>query len=186
MLLLDETDLLLFPPLRACWAPAGSGPRCVWLTGRNAKCVLFGALDPLCGEVHLLARERQKAEDFCAFLRHLRRRYPRGLLLLVLDEDSSHTAHVSRALADALGILLVFLPKRSPHLNPMDHLWRAAKGGVLANHQYACLDEEVDQTVCFLWSLSPLEVLQKAGILSPTFWLRSIRANVCRNFSGPT
>ncbi|XXF79779.1 transposase [Myxococcaceae bacterium GXIMD 01537] len=186
MLVLDETDLLLFPPLRACWALRGSGPKQVLLTGRNAKCVLFGALDPLSGELHLLARERQRAEDFCAFLLHLRRRYPRGVLVLVLDEDSSHTAHASRALADALCIVLLWLPKRSPHLNPMDHLWRAAKKGVLANHQYSSLDDELDRAVSYLWSLSPQEVLKKAGILSPTFWLHSLRANVCRNFLGLT
>lgn len=179
-------DVLLFPPLRACWALKGSGPRQVELTGRNAKCVLFGALDALSGEVHLLARERQRAEDFCAFLHHLRRRHPRGPLVLVLDSDASHTARASRQVAEALLIVLVFLPKRCPHLNPVDHLWRAAKGGVLANHQYAGLDDAVDRTVAYLWSLPPHEVLTKAGILSPTFWLGRLRATLCKNFSAPT
>ncbi|MBF5046137.1 MULTISPECIES: IS630 family transposase [Myxococcaceae] len=186
VLFLDETDLLLFPPLRACWALQGAAPRQVLLTGRNARCVLFGAVDPLSGEVHLLARTAQRAEDFCAFLRHLRRRHPRGPLVLVLDSDASHTARASQRLADELLILLVFLPKRCPHLNPMDHLWRAAKGDVLANHQYASLDDELDRTASYLWSLSPQEVLTKAGILSPTFWIRRLRANLCKNFLGLT
>lgn len=183
---MDETDLLLFPPLRAAWAPRGAEPKRVLLTGRNAKCVLFGAVNPRSGKVHLLARERQRAADFCDFLHHLRRRHGRQLLVLVLDEDASHTARASQALADTLDIVLLFLPKRCPHLNPMDHLWRAAKNGVLANHQYASLDDELDRAVSYLWSLSPEDVLTKAGIRSPSFWVGSLRAPLCKNFPGPT
>lgn len=40
----DETDLLLFPPLRAGWAKAGE-PAQVWLSGWNARRVIFGAMD---------------------------------------------------------------------------------------------------------------------------------------------
>src|SRR5207302_3138620 len=40
----DETDLLLFPPLRAGWSKRGEPAR-VWLSGRNARRVIFGALN---------------------------------------------------------------------------------------------------------------------------------------------
>jgi transposase len=163
--------LLLFPPLRAGWAPRGHAKR-VELCGRNARCVLFGAVNPLSGRLHLLARERQRAEDFCAFLRHLKASCRAPLLVLLLDEDASHTAHASLRLADELGIVLHFLPKRSPHLNPVDHLWRAAKNSAAANHQYASLEEELDRVVSYLCALPPHEVLRKAGILSKDFWLR--------------
>jgi transposase len=181
----DETDLLLFPPLRAGWAERGHAKH-VTLSGRNAKCVLFGALDALCGKLHLLARERQRAEDFCAFLRHLRACHQQQVLVLVLDEHPSHTAHRSLALADQLGIILLFLPKRSPHLNPVDHLWRAVKKDVCANHQYKGLEDELHQVVNYLYSLQPKQVLTKAGICSPDFWVGCIRTYLCKNFSGPT
>jgi hypothetical protein len=38
----DETDLLLFPPLRAGWSKRGAATE-VRLSGRNAKRVVFGA-----------------------------------------------------------------------------------------------------------------------------------------------
>ena len=60
------------------------------------------------------------------FLRELRRRYRDRPIALLLDEDSSHTARASQHLAAELGIELLWLPKRSPELNPMEHLWRAA------------------------------------------------------------
>jgi len=39
----DETDLLLFPPLRAGWAQRGKSAE-VPLSGRNARWVVFGAV----------------------------------------------------------------------------------------------------------------------------------------------
>jgi transposase len=185
VLFVDETDLLLFPPLRAGWAVRGQAKH-VTLSGRNAKCVLFGALDALSGQLFLLARERQRAEDFCAFLRHLRACHQQQVLVLVLDEDSSHTAHRSKILADELGIILLLLPKRSPHLNPVDHLWRAVKKEICANHQYENLEDQVHQVANYLHCLPPQEILTKAGICSPDFWVGCLRPPLCKNFSGPT
>ena len=39
-----ETDLLLFPPLRACWSPKGK-PKRVVLCGRNARRTVFGVIN---------------------------------------------------------------------------------------------------------------------------------------------
>jgi transposase len=185
VLFVDETDLLLFPPLRAGWAERGQSKH-VTVSGRNAKCVLFGALDACSGQLYLLARERQRAEDFCAFLRHLRACHQQQVLVLVLDEDSSHTAHRSQALADELGILLLLLPKRSPHLNPVEHLWRAVKKEICANHQYESLEDQVHQVANYLYSLTPQQILTKAGLCSPDFWVGCIRPPLCKNFFGPT
>jgi hypothetical protein len=106
--------------------------------------------------------------------------------VLVLDEDVSHTARASQRLADELRIVFLFLPKRSPHLNPMDHLWRAAKGVAAANHQYQDLTDELDRVLSYFYSLSPVDVRRKAGILSPDFWLRRAFSDLCQNFCGPT
>lgn len=187
LLVEDETDLLLFPPLRAGWARRGHSKK-VDLSGHNQKRVLFGALNPLTGRLLLLPREHVRASDFCAFLRLLRQHY-RLLyrpLVLLLDEAPCHTAKVSRALADELNILLVFLPKRSPHLNPMDHLWRFVKAAICSNRQYRDLEEQVVRVLLFLFAMPPRQLLLKAGILSPRFWLRSILRFLGKNFFGPT
>src|SRR5207302_8678670 len=90
----DETDLLLFPPLRACWAERGQAVE-VPLSGRNARRVLFGAINVHTGMRVLLARERQRAGDFQAFLSLLGGRYRGWEVALLLDEDPSHTAQGS-------------------------------------------------------------------------------------------
>ena len=64
------------------------------------------------------------------------------------------------------------LPKRSPHLNPMDHLWRHGKGVISANWQYDTIEALVQAFVTYLAGLSPRQALRKAGILSEDFWLK--------------
>jgi hypothetical protein len=178
----DETDLLIFPPLRFGWAPRGAQAK-VWLTGRNASRVLFGAVNLHTGRLVLLPRARQKAPDFCAFLHEVRRHYPGRHVAMLLDSDRSHTANASQRLAAALDITLLWLPVRSPHLNPMDHLWRDVKQHVAANRQVANIDTLVARVIFHMRRLTRRTVLRKAGVLSAMFWLRSALSNY---FSGPT
>jgi len=167
----DETDLRLFPPLRARWAERGE-PAPVPISGANAKRVVFGALNLRTGTRLLLARQRQCGADFRLFLDRVRGCWRGWHIALLLDEDSSHTAGYSQEWAAALGIELLWLPKRSPHLNPLDHLWRHAKQRVCANRQYEGIDEEVERFLDYLAGVSNTEALLKAGVLSEDFWLK--------------
>jgi hypothetical protein len=87
----DETDLRLFPPLRAGWARRGEEAP-VPISGGNAKRVLFGALNIETGGCLLLARRQGRGVDFEAFLEEVRVHYRGRHVALLLDEDSSHTA----------------------------------------------------------------------------------------------
>ena len=64
----------LFPPLRATWALKGT-QALVPITGRNAKRVLFGAIDLGSARRVVLIRQRAGQADAQAFLRELRRLY---------------------------------------------------------------------------------------------------------------
>ncbi len=176
MLAQDETDVMLFAPLRAAWARRGQQAR-VWLSGRNARRVIFGTLNLRTGHRVLLSHPRQRAQDFSAFLRELRRRHRDRPLALLLDGDSSHTARASQQLAARLHIRLLWLPIRCPELNPMEHLWRAAKQNVCANRQDVSIDLAVLRVLRYLRRLTPREALRKAGVLSPQFWLRAALSN---------
>lgn len=167
----DETDLRLFPPLRAGWARRGEEAP-VPISGSNAKRVLFGALNLATGRRLFLVRRRQRGLDFEDFLEAVRWSYRGWHVALLLDEDSSHTAGDSQDIADTLEIELVWLPKRDPHLNPMDHLWRHGKEVMLGNYQYASLEVQVERFIGYLSNLSPVEALTKAGVFSEDFWLR--------------
>ncbi len=168
----DETDLLLFPPLRSSWSLRGQ-PKRVWLSGRNDRRVIFGSLNLLTGRRILLPREHQRADDFCEYLRWMRWQEPDGLIALLLDEDSCHTAHASQRLAERLDIWLLWLPVRCPHLNPMEPLWGRGKQVVCANQQEPRIDIRARQFIDYLSGLSDEEALQTAGVHAPRFWLRT-------------
>ena len=173
VLIEDETDLLLFPPLRAMWSPRGEPAR-VMLSGRNARRVVFGCMNLKTGHRLFLVRERQYAQDFQVFLQEVRQRYGGWHVVMLLDSDSSHIADASRRLARRLQIRLLWLPKRSPELNPMDTLWGQAKDAVCVNTQYADIDEQADAFIAHLHSLSNREALQTSGVMSEHFWLKRV------------
>jgi len=181
LLVEDETDLLLFPPLRAMWSPRGQ-PAQVMLSGRNARRVVFGCMNLATGHRVFAVRQRQYADDFQAFLREVRRRYHGRHVTMLLDGDRSHTARASQALAARLQIRLIWLPIRAPELNPMDTLWGQAKDAMTANKQYVGIDEQADAFVTHLTSLSNRMALQTSGVLSEHFWLQRV---LSKYFCGP-
>lgn len=75
------------------------------------------------------------------------------------------------ALAKAFGIQIRLLPRATPELNAMDHIFRFVKGRGLANRQTVSIDHSADAAARYLLEMSPQERLRKAGILSGNFWL---------------
>jgi hypothetical protein len=173
LLVEDETDLLLFPPLRANWGQRGQPTR-VLISGRNARRVVFGAMNLRSGKRLFLAREHQRQNDFQAFLKLIYQHYRGRHIAIVLDENPSHTAGRSQQLASELQIELLWLPKRSPELNPMDELWGQAKDIISANLQYPTIDDQLNTFIEYLECLTDWEARYTSGVLSRDFWLKSI------------
>jgi transposase len=166
----DETDLLLFPPLRAGWFLRGK-PAEVPISGENAKRTVFGTIDVETGDRIFAARDGACAIDFQAILRLIRQRYGDKQVALLMDGASRHSAYESEELAADLEIELIYLPPRAININPMDRLWKWGKDKVCANKQYLSIDYQADRFIEYLLGLSPQEALRKAGILSGRFWL---------------
>ena len=169
----DETDLLLFPPLRANWGRRGEPTR-VYISGRNVRRVVFGAINLRTGKRLFLVRTNQRQENFQDFLKNIYHHYRGWHIALLLDENPSHTAAQSQRLAGDLDIELLWLPKRAPELNPMDELWGQAKDIVNANLQYPSIDRETEAFLEYLEALTNWEARYTSGILSSHFWLKSV------------
>jgi transposase len=178
----DWTLLRLLPPLRAAWARVGQQAR-VPITGRNARRVLFGAINVCTGHRLVLCCPQAGAAAARMFLAQLRRHYHQApTIWLLLDRASAHTDAKTTQLADELQIQLVWLPKQASELNAMDHLWKELKRLVAANRQAPRIESLAQQAEAWLLGLTPHEALQKAGILSPNFWLK----NLLRHLRPPT
>jgi len=168
----DETVLRLFPVLRRAWSLRGQQAR-VDITGRNAKRVLFGAINPATGHRIIQRSPNMRQEHFQSFLRLLRRSYPGRQIWLLLDQAPGHLAAKSQTLAEQLDIVLIWLPKQCSELNAMDQLWRDLKSNISANHQHSNIDEHADLAESWVMFLTPTEALRKASVLSGDFWLKS-------------
>lgn len=172
LLVEDETILRLFPVLRRAWSLRGVQAQ-VPITGRNARRVLFAAINPRTGHRVCLRRPNMRQEHFQEFLRVLRRRYRHRPIWMLLDEAPCHIAARSQALARQLDIHLVWLPKQCSELNAMDQLWKEMKGKISANFQFPSIEEHADQAEKWLLDLSAREALRKGGVLSKNYWLQA-------------
>jgi hypothetical protein len=172
LLMEDETILRLFPVLRRAWSLRGQ-QALVPVTGQNAKRVLFAAINLRAGHRIVVRGRNMRQASFQALLREVRHRYQHRPVWMLLDQAKCHTAVRSQAVADALDIHLVWLPKQCWELNSMDQFWKELKGNISANYQYASIEEHADYAEKWLLSLRNKEALRKAGVLSKNFWLQS-------------
>jgi transposase len=168
----DETIVRLFPVLRKAWSLSGE-PATVGISGRNDKEVLFATINLRTGHRIVLRQPAMRQGYFQVFLRLLRRSYRRRPIWLLVDRASAHTAPKSRAVAQALDITMIWLPKQCPELNAMDHLWKTVKADISANYQFSTIDEHVSFIQDYILQLTDNMALRRAGILSKNFWLKS-------------
>jgi transposase len=159
----DESRVQLLPLLRACWHFVGQQIR-VPTPGSNDWRALFGALEIRTGRWVYLVRPKLHAEDFIAFLEHLLVEYPTGAIILIVDNYSSHTAHV---VADWLAaherLRLLYLPKYCSHLNPVEPIWLQLKNKIAANRLYASMAILLDKVKAFFDEMTPEQALTWAA-----------------------
>ena len=72
---------------------------------------------------------------------------------------------------ECLKIETRLLPRATPELNAMDHLWRHAKRETLGDRATLSIEASALAACQYLIDLSPHDRLQKAGVLSGHFWL---------------
>ena len=124
----------------------------------------------LCRKVVLLITEDWTQDDHEAFLRLIRAHW-RGWNLVVFEDRASQHKGARAWAREELKIETRLLPKASPELNPMDHLWRHTKRATLGDRATLSIEASALAACQYLIDLSPHDRLQKAGVLSGHFWL---------------
>ena len=79
------------------------------------------------GESLITFTEDEEKEQICGVLEKIREQNPGKRILLVLDKHGSHRCKYTRKRAHQLGIDLIFIPSGSPHLNPIEQVWKYLK-----------------------------------------------------------
>jgi transposase len=168
--MLDKTIITETPPLYYCYGRRGEQVS-VPVTGEHARRILHGVLNIRSGEVLLFITDVWNQEAHQVFLSMIRAHWRGWHIVLFEDRGSPHTAAASRHYAKALHMEVRFLPRATPELNAMDHLWRHVKGRGLANRATPSIDKAADDACQYSLAMSRRERLQKAGVLSGSFWL---------------
>jgi DDE superfamily endonuclease len=141
------------------------------IIGNRNKRVLYGGLNIKTGAICLDQALKWNQDSFQEHLRHLKAQWRGWNIVLFLERGSPHTAKGSLKLAKELGIELRWLPGACPELNPVEGLWQQLKGKALANRPTLWMEELMERACGYIPSLSPVERLRKAGVLSANFWL---------------
>ena len=71
--------------------------------------------------------ENSKKETIVKCFESLRRRNPKGVILLIIDNFSSHRSDFVKNRAQELNIELCYLPPYSPQLQPIEKIWKSMK-----------------------------------------------------------
>ncbi|KFZ43696.1 IS630 family transposase [Anoxybacillus sp. KU2-6(11)] len=135
LLYVDETHVRAYQALRTTWAEVGNQKQ-VPSYGHHAHVSIFGAVDVQQGDVVFHRASSANAETFLDFLRLLKKKYADRFIVLVLDNARIHHANMVQAFLqreEGGAFHFIFLPPYSPHLNPIERLWKWLKDDVIAN-----------------------------------------------------
>ena len=102
-------------------------PRMVMDTGKyHCKAAGFYSLTPEKKD-YITFMENSTKETIMDLLRNIREQNPNEIILLLIDNFSSHRANLVKELSKELNIELCFLPPYSPQLQPVEKIWYKIK-----------------------------------------------------------
>lgn len=139
---MDETTVSLHPPLRRCWMRCGER-KLIPAPGTPRHLHIFGAYNWHSGRVNYRTDPQKNSDSFIAFIEQLLEAYPNQHLILVMDNASYHHSKTVRAALSLYQdrILVIWLPKYSPFLNPIERFWLHFKQFAVANRLHRSLDD---------------------------------------------
>lgn len=144
------------------WTPKGQGRQFAIPTCSNkGRLNLIGVLDYASNTLSYRDLEGNANAQKCfAFLNDLAQQAdPSKLTVVVLDNAPFHHAKLienQRESWQKQGLFLRFLPPYSPHLNPIETLWRKLKGFLLPRRCYPSLSELKQAVFSVLKSLNAI------------------------------
>ena len=79
-------------------------------------------------------KEHSTKEDVGEFLKTIREKNPLNKIAILCDNFTSHRAHDTNPMCKRrMDIILIFLPKYSPDLNPIEFIWKSIKRVISRN-----------------------------------------------------
>ena len=112
--------------------------------GRKERKTLFGAVNLKTGNLTGQIADTGNAATFQKFLDAVRARYPRGHIVVILDNVRFHHARaIQKYLKRYQRITFLFLPPYYPNLNPQEMVWQIMRRDVTHSVYYPTFAQEV-------------------------------------------
>jgi putative transposase len=149
----DEVDLQLNPKIGCMWMPKGQQAEVV-TPGDNQKSYAAGSLHWRTGKLFLTLGPKRDGELFVRHLHELRRRLRRYKKIHVICDNAKfhYDCWTVWEFCGRYGdrVVLHFLPKYAPDLNPIERVWWVLHEQITRNHQCQSLEELVDLVLGWL------------------------------------
>jgi hypothetical protein len=130
------------------WARRGTRPRQP-ADQRYENAYLFGAICPARGVGAALALPYADTEAMQMHVDEISRRVARGAhAVLLLDRAGWHTTD---KLNIPKNLTMIFLPSRSPELNPVENVWQYLRANWISNRVFETYDDIID-AACDAWN----------------------------------
>jgi transposase len=126
---------------RPCWAPKGIRPEVACQLVREYT-YMYGAVCPKDGACVFLIMPAPDTECFQIFLETVAKKYPKDLILLIVDGAGNHRGDELEIPAN---IILQPLPPYSPELNPQENIWDEVREKIFKNFAFKSMDEVNDK-----------------------------------------
>ncbi len=136
-----------YQAIQKTWFAKGQ-QRIIQTYGKHEGVKLVGILNYETGKIYVEEHKSYDAEVFKTFLVHVLEEYPKGDIVMILDNAKIHHAKLlNNFLAENTRLHLEFLPPYSPNLNKMEELWGWLKSAVI-NNVFFHTREEIRNAVC--------------------------------------
>ncbi|SCW68839.1 Transposase [Paenibacillus tianmuensis] len=131
-----------YQAIQKTWFLCGK-QRIIRTTGKHRGVKLLATVDYATGEIVWQEDEKYTAETFLSFLQKVVAHYPKGKIVIVLDNARIHHAKLIQPFLEEMKgrLELVFLPPYSPKLNLVEGLWKWLKSDVINNVFYHTVAE---------------------------------------------
>lgn len=151
--------------LTTVWAPKGSSPTAVKQTEYESL-YLYAAVNPLTGRSSAMLAPRVNTDYMNAHLRFISEEAGKGThVVLVLDGAGWHK---SGWLKVPENVTLLYLPPRSPELNPVERVWRHMRQRYTSNRAYADYDHLFEEVKAAWNRVDPATLAS----ITATEWVR--------------
>lgn len=131
------------------WSEKGVQPLIEQKQYKRERLTLFGAVDPVSGQVIVQRSKKGNALSFKKYLKKILRYYRniKGKIHMILDNVKFHHAKILKPFLEKNKdkIELVFLPAYSPDLNPIERVWWYMRKKITNNRYVDTLENRMKE-----------------------------------------